>query len=411
MKSAAPSVLAVLFATRAFAGPPEPAVDVPAPAPSVWEFRLESYAWLTGMDGRTGMSPLVADISPSFSDLIDHINMAAALQFEARRGRWGIIADGFYADLGLDGTTPGPIYDDIHVGAKQYIGELVLAYRIYESPRAFVDLYGGVRYNDLSLEMTANLNPAGISSVGDQVAGLVFDNLESRAEALASRRLQAFRTAGAARRSKIEAALRARIEAQAETLVKQDLARHLHHRASETRARLEDRVARKISRAVKRERARLAKATAQLEIARLRRNADRLRRGGIRMAGPADEIRRAEKQVRQAEQALANAVSNAITANAPTRGTGEEQWFDPIVGVRARWDLSDKWFLSGKTDIGGFGVGSDFAWSLQGTLGYQFTERVSAEFGYRYLDTDYQNGRFVYDVAEMGFYTGLNIEF
>ncbi|MCP5532834.1 MAG: hypothetical protein H7A48_06655 [Akkermansiaceae bacterium] len=411
MKAAIPPVIAVLFAARAFAGPTETAIDIPAAGRSAWEFRLEAYAWLTGMDGRTGVSPLVADISPSFSDLIDHINMAAALQFEARRGRWGIIADGFYADLGLDGSTPGPVFDDIHVGVKQYIGEFTLAYRIYESPRAFVDVYGGVRYNDLSLEMRANLEPAGITSVGDQVADLVFDGLEERAGAITSARVQAFRTAGAARRSEIEAALRAKIEAEAETLVKQDLARHLHDRASEVRARLEESVARRISRAVKQERAQLARATARLEIARLRRDANRLRRSGTRMAGPADAVSQAENQVRQAEQALATAVSNAITANVPTRGTGDEQWFDPILGMRARWDLTDKWFLSGKTDIGGFGVGSDFAWSLQGTVGHRFTDRVSAEFGYRYLDTDYQNGSFVYDVAEMGFYTGLNIEF
>jgi opacity protein-like surface antigen len=48
---------------------------------------------------------------------------------------------------------------------------------------------------------------------------------------------------------------------------------------------------------------------------------------------------------------------------------------------------------------------------VQATVGYQFTETISAEIGYRYLDTDYSDGDFIYDVAEHGVYTGLNIRF
>jgi opacity protein-like surface antigen len=56
-------------------------------------------------------------------------------------------------------------------------------------------------------------------------------------------------------------------------------------------------------------------------------------------------------------------------------------------------------------------VGSDLTWSLQATVGYNFTEKVFVELGYRYLDTDYQDGGFTYDVEQAGLYTGLSIRF
>ena len=75
--------------------------------------------------------------------------MAAALRAEARHGRWGVIADGFYADLSGSGTPPGPLRSHVGLDMKQFIGELSLAYRLWESPDGFVDVYGGLRYNDL----------------------------------------------------------------------------------------------------------------------------------------------------------------------------------------------------------------------------------------------------------------------
>lgn len=74
----------------------------------------------------------------------------------------------------------------------------------------------------------------------------------------------------------------------------------------------------------------------------------------------------------------------------------------------AQWNISEKWDLAGKSDIGGFGVGSDFVWTIQGSIGYNFTEKVSADQGYRYMQTDYSKGDFTYDVATAGIYTSLN---
>lgn len=153
---------------------------------------------------------------------------------------------------------------------------------------------------------------------------------------------------------------------------------------------------------MKAQRLALARSTAQFEVARFRASVDASLQG---------KVAQARARMDKAEQNLASAINRQLVNGLPTKSSADKDWVDPIIGVRAQWNLNDKWFLAGKSAIGGFGVGSDFAWTLQGTVGYNFTENVSAELGYRYMDTDYEDGAFTYDLAEAGIYTGLNIKF
>lgn len=94
-----------------------------------------------------------------------------------------------------------------------------------------------------------------------------------------------------------------------------------------------------------------------------------------------------------------------------TSDSADKDWADPLIGVRGRWNFGERWFVAGRGDIGGFGAASDFTWNVQGTVGYQFTDLFSMELGYRYFDTDYQDGDFIYDVAEHGVFLGFNFTF
>lgn len=139
----------------AFAGPTEePAMFTPPPVDE-WEFRLQPYGWLTGIDGTIGPDGFPSDIDAGFDDVFDVLDMAAALQFEARRGRWGFMVDAFYAELGNSGTLPGPLKTHIDADFQQVLGEFVVLYRVTESPDRFVDLYAGIRHNSLDLDITA----------------------------------------------------------------------------------------------------------------------------------------------------------------------------------------------------------------------------------------------------------------
>jgi len=74
---------------------------------------------------------------------------------------------------------------------------------------------------------------------------------------------------------------------------------------------------------------------------------------------------------------------------------------DPFVGVRwqNRWN---KWALTSRFDIGGFGIGSEFSYKFNVLGGYNFSDLFSLYLGYQGLDIDYeQDNGFAYDV-----YTG-----
>jgi hypothetical protein len=65
-------------------------------------------------------------------------------------------------------------------------------------------------------------------------------------------------------------------------------------------------------------------------------------------------------------------------------------WVDPIVGLAATWDISRRWQLHVEGDVGGFGVGSEFAWWLGVEAGYRFSRLFGVRIGYSWLDFDYR---------------------
>jgi len=96
---------------------------------------------------------------------------------------------------------------------------------------------------------------------------------------------------------------------------------------------------------------------------------------------------------------------------ATLRGADKQDWIDPYVGANATWPINDAWSFVLRGDIGGFGVGSDFAWNVVARFNWNFSENMFAAFGYRILDMDYENGSgnnlFAYDVAQSGPIAGI----
>ena len=86
-------------------------------------------------------------------------------------------------------------------------------------------------------------------------------------------------------------------------------------------------------------------------------------------------------------------------------------WLDPIVGARIVFDLGKRWEIWLKGDIGGFGAGSDLAWSALANIGWRVSDLVSLWGGYKYLDIDYEDGDFAYDASTRGFFIGLGFSF
>jgi hypothetical protein len=81
-------------------------------------------------------------------------------------------------------------------------------------------------------------------------------------------------------------------------------------------------------------------------------------------------------------------------------------WVDPIIIGRLKLPAGKKWLFQLRADLGGFGIGSDFAWQAQADVYYRFSKLFQLGLGYRFIGMDYEKGtgndRFLYDVDTYG---------
>lgn len=104
-----------------------------------------------------------------------------------------------------------------------------------------------------------------------------------------------------------------------------------------------------------------------------------------------------------------NAAINGLTGT--IKEEGRKHWTDPYIGIRARYPIAERWAATAYGDIGGFNVGSDRTWQASLGLSYAISKTASANFGYRYLKTDYDEGGFLYDMRNDGVYGGVSFRF
>jgi hypothetical protein len=103
-----------------------------------------------------------------------------------------------------------------------------------------------------------------------------------------------------------------------------------------------------------------------------------------------------------------------VTLEAGGGADDDKVWVEPFVGARARVDLAESWEFLLRADVGGFGLGSDFAWQALGVLGWRFDifGAPSTLFaGYRALAQDYEDGGFEWDVVAHGPIIGIEFRF
>lgn len=83
-----------------------------------------------------------------------------------------------------------------------------------------------------------------------------------------------------------------------------------------------------------------------------------------------------------------------------------QTWVDPMLIAVFKNAPGEKFIYSVRGEIGGFGIGSQFAWQLQAYAGYRFSELFQIQAGYRIISLDYDTGSgsdyFLYDVDTSG---------
>jgi len=100
---------------------------------------------------------------------------------------------------------------------------------------------------------------------------------------------------------------------------------------------------------------------------------------------------------------------NVRTGTQAGRRKNDNDWTDYFVGARVKYQPGERWFFKG---LGDYGSGdSDETWQLYAAGGYEFSDAVSAEVGYRMLQVDYEDNGFLYDVTHDGLLAGVNFKF
>lgn len=111
---------------------------------------------------------------------------------------------------------------------------------------------------------------------------------------------------------------------------------------------------------------------------------------------------------------LLNSINTDLELNLPALGGGtttlgnskSKTWVDPMIIARIKSNKVKQFNYQFRGEIGGFGIGSDFAWQIQAYAGYRFSELFELSGGYRIISLDYDNGtgenRFLYNVDTSG---------
>ncbi len=378
------------FARDSILQPKTPFELVPGKDPNGWGFVIQPYVWALGLNGDIGVKGLPAShVSYSSRTIIQHLDWGIFLRGEIRKGRWGVLADGYYAALSASASPNNRIYDSANLDVQQSIVSLALAYRVIDDRRGFLDVYAGVRYNFLGTQVDASLNDSRINEIATNATNAIGKQIETRLEsALAAARSnveQASATAGEPIANAVLKTVRIR---ELERLILGD--RNLQQLVQDgviVRSLTNGGVRRALSSYVR--------ASAAAKAARVR--------------GEIDSA--LEAAASKAKTKLSNAIAENIEDVTPTYGGGNKYWFDPIIGLRGQINFSRWLYLGAQGDVGGFSAGSQIAWNVQAAFGVNFTRNIFAELGYRYMYVDYENNGFLYNMNSYGLYSSIGFKF
>ena len=130
---------------------------------SGWEFSVAPYMWAISMKGNATVRGLEADVDVSFNDIWDQLNFALMLQYEARKGQWGLWGNTIYSNLGTSDAKGPAGLTNIDPTVTAFWQELGGYYRLgtwdladnsgKKTPSVTVDTYFGARYTYLDTKI------------------------------------------------------------------------------------------------------------------------------------------------------------------------------------------------------------------------------------------------------------------
>lgn len=112
------------------------------------------YAWLPWIDADI-MTRRGREVSTSVDagNVLQSLNFAFFAAGELHYGRFGLLQDFVYSDLGSSGRLSGPLNSKVNVDINMFLSTTVLGYRAYDQGGWQVEPYAGARYVSLDTDV------------------------------------------------------------------------------------------------------------------------------------------------------------------------------------------------------------------------------------------------------------------
>lgn len=142
-----------------------------------WSVRSAAYVWGTALDGEMVVRGNTVPVDIGFDDILSEIDFAFTGAVEARKGKWGFMADLFYAKLSADA---GNAIAQFSTEIEQFQGHFIASYRWLETPKRVFDTYAGVRVNwietdvEIDRPILPDISTSGSDTWVDPIIGVRF---------------------------------------------------------------------------------------------------------------------------------------------------------------------------------------------------------------------------------------------
>jgi hypothetical protein len=349
-----------------WAGTPEEAKVVEQPSVKTaepWQITVGGPGWLAGVSGHTGFHGVNPYVNVGVGQILKHINVIDTLGGEVRRGRFGVLGDFLYLNAQAGTGESSGLVSKVDLGLQEFIGEFFGSYRLIEGPRGWLDLLGGFRYTYLGEQVGLQANNMAIDVASTQLVDQFAQQLTTPS-------------------SDLRTLIQQNIVDKLGALDGRNPKLPVGPIAADQKGKILD------------------------SVQQLIQSQDPELVAAIR-AG-------AEARVNQLKAQLSDRISNRVTSQLNRSFSFYDDWVDPVIGLRGRFNLNKAFYLTAESDVGGFGIGSDIAVQVYAALGCQITRNIFSEVGYRYLYDDFRdesaNG-FLYQLALHGAQITVGLKF
>lgn len=318
-----------------------------------WVVTVGAPGWLASAAGSSGFHGINSSFDVRVGQMLPRLNLIVPLAGELRNGRFGVLGDILYID-GQAGTSPPGLVSRLGLGLQQFVGEFFDSYRVIEGSRGWLDLLAGFRYTYLGEQLSLNPNVPAIDAASTQLVNGFAQQLATRSANLQGLVQQTILDKLTALRGNNPQLPVAPIDGRGPGVISGLLQQVLQSQSPELLAAIRTSV---------------------------------------------------QSRVNQLKTQLASRISNTLTTQLNRSFSFYDGWFDPVIGLRGRFNLNKAFYLIGESDVGGFGVGSDIAVQEYAALGCQVTRYIRTEIGYRYYYDAFRDegsGGFLYKLSLYG---------